>query len=279
MTAPATAFTLCEQVGRLWAANSTLGLTFAEARSAAQANIYAAPMPPADRRLSPCVSITPEVAAPSEAQSPTRAIGIAFEVHAATRREALAALEEIHLILFPDDRPYAPVAGTIHGQSVVGTFGAPPATLEGEAVLWRIIELQPVQIPTVIVGGNVGRDEQGEQLATATLRALAVRQTLNTPTIAFCVWASATGNYSAATIAVDGTSVKVWRNNGTLAQTIFLFSGYATIALLRAAIDALDGVETESNAEADALASADLVVMSATSILGRINATDLVVGV
>ncbi|MCL4221045.1 MAG: hypothetical protein KJZ65_06720 [Phycisphaerales bacterium] len=279
MTAPATAFTLCEQVGRLWAANSTLGLTFAEPRSAAQANIYATPMPPADRRLSPCVSITPEVAAPSEAQSPTRAIGIALEVHAATRREALAALEEIHLILFPDDRPYAPVVGTIHGQSVVGTFGAPPASLEGEAELWRIIELQPVQIPTVIVGGNVGRNEEGEEIATATLRALAVRQTLDTPTIAFRVWVTAPGDFSAATIEVDGTSVKVVRNNGSVVQTIFLFSAYATIALLRAAIDALEGVQTESNAEADALASADLELMSATNILGRTNATDLVVGV
>lgn len=279
MTAPATAFTLCEQIGRLWAANSTLGLTFAEARSAAQANLYAAHMPPADRRLSPCVSLTPEVAAPSESQSPTRAIGVAIEVHADTWRQALAALEEIHLILFPDDRPYAPVAGTIHGQSVVGLFGAPPASLEGEAELWRIIELQPVQIPTVIVGGNAGRDEQGEEVATATLRALAVRQTLNTPTIAFRVWVSTPGDFSAATIEVDGTSVKVVRNNGSVVQTILLFSAYATIALMRAAIDALDGVQTESNADADALASADLDVMSATDILGRINATDLVVGV
>lgn len=277
MTA-ATAFTLCEQIGRLWAANSSLGLTFAESRSADQANISAGPMPPRANRLSPGVSITPEVTAPSEAQSPTHAMGVAIEVRAQTQRLALAVLEELHLILFPDDRPYAPVAGTIHGQSVVGLFGAPPATLDGEATLWRIIEAQPAQIPTVVIGApGTGRGEEGEELATMTLRVLAVRQTINAPTIAFRVWVS--GDYSEATIEVDGTSVKVVRNNGVLVQTVLLFSAYATIALMRAAIDALDGVTCEANAEADALASADLDLLSETDILGRLNATDLVVGV
>lgn len=277
MTA-ATAFTLCEQIGRLWAANSSLGLTFAEARSADQANIYAGPMPARANRLSPGVSITPDVTAPSEAMSPTHAMGVAIEVRAETQRLALAVLEELHLILFPDDRPYAPVAGTIHGQSVVGLFGAPPTTLDGEAVLWRMIEVQPAQIPTVVIGApGTGRGEEGEELATMTLRVLACRQTLNTPTVAFRVWVS--GDYSEATIAVDGNGVTIERNNGVPAQTILLFTGYPTVALLRAALDAIAGVNVEANAEADALASADLELMSETNILGRLNAADLVVGV
>lgn len=276
----ASAFTFCEQIGRLWAANSALGLTFAEPRSAVPANIYADRMPTRVRRLTPGVSLTPEVAAPSEPMSPTHAIGVAVEVRAENRRSAMAVLEELHRILWPDDRPYSPQSGTVHGQSAIGVFGPPPATPEGSVTLWRVIELQPVQIPTIIEGANLGKGEEGLEIATMTMRALAVRQAFNTPTVAFRVWADS-DTWSAATIAVTGSAVTVTLTNGEGPEgTVLLFTAHATIALMRAAIAALDGVSVEVvNADEDATASSELVAMAATNILGRENATDLVVGV
>jgi|GEM_PF-4176786 len=208
----ATAITLAEQIGRYWAANSTYGatgLSFAEPRDAVKANIAARAMPSKDYRLSPGVSITPTPVAPSDDQIPTHAIGLAVEVHGQTPREVLGVLEELWSILWPDDRPFGPVPQTVHGQAVVGIVGAPAATVGGSADLWRIVEMVPIQIPTHLVGkSDLARSAEGEDIATMTIAAACIRQTITTPSIAMRVMVDDTA-FEVGTIEVQAGSVVV----------------------------------------------------------------------
>jgi hypothetical protein len=276
----ATAITLAEQIGRYWAANSALGLSFAEPRDAVKANIAARSMPDKDHRLSPGVSITPTPVAPSEDQVPTHAIGLAVEVHGKTPREVLGVLEELWTILWPDDRPFSPVPQTVHGQAVVGIVGAPPATVGGSADLWRIVEMVPIQIPTHLIGpSDLARSAKGEDIATMTLAAACIRQTITTPSIAMRVSVDDTA-FEVGTIEVQAGSavVRTQPNGGSVTGVSLLFTTYPTIADIRGAIDALTGLSvTTVDASLDARPSTDLVALAQTDILGPINERDIAV--
>lgn len=273
-----TAHTLAEQIGRAWAANSSLGLTFAEPRSPAKANIYARPMPDKKHRLSPCVSITPTPAAVGEAMSPTHAIGLVVEVHAETERAAHAIIEELWLILWPNDRPYSPVPQTVHGQSVVGVIGAPSATVGGSADLWRIIAMQPIQMPATVTGPLANaRTVEGHAMATFTLEASCVRVTIDTPSIAFTVMAPEAA-FTAGTVTVGAASA-TFSLTPAVPGNIILYAMEPTLGDLRAAIAALGVTVGEIDESLDGRASVDLVAMGATDILGILKTRDIVVGI
>lgn len=159
--------TLCRQLGRHWAAHTSLDpWTFVEPDDSNPGNVYACAMPQRGHRLATAAALVPIVTAPP--QNPNLiALGVEVLAVAATIEDALGVLGDLAWgVLFPDGRTwFEPATAT----RPAGLIGLPV----GAASVWRIVELQldggPVEVPGARIDGLT---DEGQRAARLDLRAL-----------------------------------------------------------------------------------------------------------
>ncbi|GIK18631.1 MAG: hypothetical protein BroJett004_07950 [Planctomycetota bacterium] len=167
--------TLAQQIGRHWAANTAVpgGLLFVEDDAATPGNLYAATLPPAAHRLTPAASLTVRPSPASDPATPMHAITLTAEAHAETPEDALAMLEDLCAVLWPNDGPFHVVPGGDH--NMIGLVGLPDLGPGETADVWRIVTLEPDSTPAPIDAGHDTRDADGQAAAAMTMTAMCTR--------------------------------------------------------------------------------------------------------
>ncbi|MCA9288921.1 MAG: hypothetical protein KDA05_10080 [Phycisphaerales bacterium] len=172
---PADGFTLCEQLGRMWAERSAfqpaggeIGLTFAEPSvTTERANIYAAELPQREHRLDVAASITIDDDSRVAPNEPTRRFLVSVEGHAKTQREAVALLADLvrHLLNRGGvGRGWWDEPVTRHGVDLRGAVGfptSPPPPPPPPATTWYHADLVLETVPGAWRDGRGGLLEAG----------------------------------------------------------------------------------------------------------------------
>lgn len=294
------ALTLCEQVGRHWAASSSLGLTadsFAETfgdasgtdQSGPTTALWACALPERARRAECAASLVPAVAPVADNTTGMRSLGVAVTAHAPTIRRAMDLIEDLVAVLWPDGVPAArvPDPPAILGQRLEGIIGPPdlvsltPTATPAAAPLWRVIDPVITQNPLELFsgaapsgsgGGGGGASDDGDAVATIVLGFLVVPVTLCGPRRAFDLrYAGDPLEVGRGTARITGTLGQpgtdlVLTSNDPIGTTTIPLASVATVADLRAAITSADPDWTipYTNAAADDRAATDTLAMTET---------------
>lgn len=183
--APATGYTLCEQLCRLWASRSTLtlpdqdpGLLFAQPDSQVPSNLYAGQLPKrADRReVAASISVDDQQrVAPNE---PTHQFTVSVECHARSPREAVSLGADLvrHLLdRGGGGRGWWDEPVTRSGTDIRGAVGFPSLDPGEHVALWRILTVQQASGPRWVPQAlSNQRSPDGQALAVLTLIITAV---------------------------------------------------------------------------------------------------------
>lgn len=163
--------TLCQQLGRHWAENTSVasGLTFVEDTASAAGNLYAAALPERSQRAELAASLTLAPAPPNAPNSRQQSISIIVEAHAPSIDAALALLTDLEQILWPTFGPFEHSPGE---GGTYGVVGLPTLGSEEQAEVWRIVTLEKLSSPYIVPGGgSETRSPDGQAVARMQINA------------------------------------------------------------------------------------------------------------
>lgn len=160
--------TLCEQLGRHWAANSAIpDWAFVDADQT-NGNIWACPLAELERREAEAASLTIVPTAPRLPGEGSITIGVEVRASAPSWRRATEILADLLEVLFPSGQAFVfPATAELPS----GLIGIPTLASGATAALWRVIEIQPESNIVPVLGGrDDGRSATGQDEARMDLR-------------------------------------------------------------------------------------------------------------
>lgn len=181
---PATGYTLCEQLCRLWASRSSLvlpgqdpGLTFAEPDSSDPANLYAGTLPQRNHRLEVAAVLAPENVQRIAPSDPVYQFTVSVECHARNPREAVDLGADLvrHTLWREGKRGMWNEPVTRDGHDIRGAVGFPAVEPGEHVAVWRILSLEQASGPRWVPQASPNqRSFDGQALAVVTILITAV---------------------------------------------------------------------------------------------------------
>lgn len=169
---------LCRQIGRLWAAESSLGGAggwgFVEPDASTPGNIYCPQLPELKFREAMAAGINATEPGFQEPELGVLEFIVEVTSAAPTQDLAIAIASDFLDVYFPNGWQRVTKATAGVGARPAGLFGfAEPAT-GINATVWRIVAMEIQGGPVAIPGGRSdGRTEEGQYLGRATIRVTA----------------------------------------------------------------------------------------------------------